>query len=1148
MTIRNRKIPKIRFDKTNTDAPTINRALDNIIDNLNPFISETTDAINNFTGSGGGPSSITINPQAAASVSGNNFNLLGANGITFASNGTDTITISQTSVSASITTLNAQTGSISGSTFNIIGEGCCIHTETSGSDTLIISSSAPCNFDSTTNIQVVTPQTTVISGSNPNTVLLGHFDSSLTISPGLSAIDYGQAGAEHPYPAVVWQGFSTTVDTTIKKFGSASADTNGDYLGPVSIDLQAVTSSLGTPYLENVDGTSGDFTLECWIYPTSTTTYGNQHFMGIAKVGSPNTGFGLFMYLGVLHWCDPANPAGVSTGFTFTNPNQWYAVAVCRQNSTTRIYVDGALVYSVVGADFLTGMNYCIVGHSPYGFYLWVLQGNVDECRYSNVALYTGSTYQTQSAEFPSFSGVPVTYVDNCTREFYLTGAICSNAVITSSYPCPQYLNTPFTGATDAYVKVKNQITTKDIWLTPADQIDAVGKDRQNAIGLRGVDADQAIFYSWDGGDVKLLGGTSRIGHALNSKGGNIDIKGGAGGGGTSGVDGGPGGDVIIDGGVGGGPGVGANFGASGSIRIGTNSNTIQIGNNTKNNLNQFATTTTVSGNFIAPILGDVSGNANVTKVVGLQGNPVKSGSIAYGAPLIYGSEGWFGQLLSGSDPTTISLLHFDGTNGSTVFPDTGYYSGSAQQINWTQFGGADISTAEYQFGSASLKLELANTEYVTSSQTGLYEFIGNSAGANTPNGDYTIELWFYLNAYGPANGNTLFHLRNPTIAYPQSFQGIHAWITNGGALNVDNGVAGFFSYPSLVTTGSWHNFVMVRQGTAYRFYYDGTAMGGGTTNGLDCGPYLGTSTIQIGRYGNGGVISEWDGYIDEFRISNVARYPAGNIPATMVTQSAEWANAYPQVITQYGDISGSYAGFTVTGIQGNPVTASTPSSGSSLIWNGSVWAGGIPATASFATSASFATTASWANTANATQLQGYAIQGGAPADQDLLVYQGATNTWEHRPRVYGSFYDTTTQTASATPNTALPMYCNTTDFAQGVSVVDGHKFYVNVSGTYNIMFSAQLDKTDSGADDIDIWFAKDGTNIPHSNTQLTLQGNNAKLVAAWNYMLQMASGSYVEIKWYSADPDLRILAQGTQSNPARPEIASVIVTIDQVY
>ena len=60
MAIRTKKISKVRLDKTNVDSETINRALDNIIDSINPFIVETANTVNNLPTSSG-PSSITIN-------------------------------------------------------------------------------------------------------------------------------------------------------------------------------------------------------------------------------------------------------------------------------------------------------------------------------------------------------------------------------------------------------------------------------------------------------------------------------------------------------------------------------------------------------------------------------------------------------------------------------------------------------------------------------------------------------------------------------------------------------------------------------------------------------------------------------------------------------------------------------------------------------------------------------------------------------------------------------------------------------------------------------------------------------------------------------------------------------------------------------
>jgi hypothetical protein len=143
----------------------------------------------------------------------------------------------------------------------------------------------------------------------------------------------------------------------------------------------------------------------------------------------------------------------------------------------------------------------------------------------------------------------------------------------------------------------------------------------------------------------------------------------------------------------------------------------------------------------------------------------------------------------------------------------------------------------------------------------------------------------------------------------------------------------------------------------------------------------------------------------------------------------------------------------------------------------------------------------------------------------------------------YLSAYDTTTQT-NPTASLVNLMKLNTIVASQSINIVDSTKIYFEDAGTYNIQFSAQLDKTDSGSDDVDIWFKKNGNNIPYSNTQMTLLGNNAKLVASWNIVENVNVGDYIQIAWSSADTNMRILHQGTQSSPNRPEIPSIILTV----
>ena len=59
--------------------------------------------------------------------------------------------------------------------------------------------------------------------------------------------------------------------------------------------------------------------------------------------------------------------------------------------------------------------------------------------------------------------------------------------------------------------------------------------------------------------------------------------------------------------------------------------------------------------------------------------------------------------------------------------------------------------------------------------------------------------------------------------------------------------------------------------------------------------------------------------------------------------------------------------------------------------------------------------------------------------------------------------------------------------------------------------------------------------------------GQLGRNIAAWNYLVHMTANDYVELKWSSNASTNQILATSTQTNPTRPAIPSVIVTITQV-
>ena len=150
--------------------------------------------------------------------------------------------------------------------------------------------------------------------------------------------------------------------------------------------------------------------------------------------------------------------------------------------------------------------------------------------------------------------------------------------------------------------------------------------------------------------------------------------------------------------------------------------------------------------------------------------------------------------------------------------------------------------------------------------------------------------------------------------------------------------------------------------------------------------------------------------------------------------------------------------------------------------------------------------------------------------------------------RYFLSAYSNQTQT-NPVANTENIMTFNNTVEGYGISVNTAtfSQTIFQYAGTYSITFSAQLDKTDSGSDTLDIWLKKNGTNVADSNTRYTLLGNNAKQVAIVNYILSVNAGDYFQFAWSSPDVDVRLYYEGTSTTPTRPAIPSVIVTILQI-
>ena len=148
-----------------------------------------------------------------------------------------------------------------------------------------------------------------------------------------------------------------------------------------------------------------------------------------------------------------------------------------------------------------------------------------------------------------------------------------------------------------------------------------------------------------------------------------------------------------------------------------------------------------------------------------------------------------------------------------------------------------------------------------------------------------------------------------------------------------------------------------------------------------------------------------------------------------------------------------------------------------------------------------------------------------------------------HTPRLrYGSFYDTTTQVAAAI-NTPYAMTFNSTDLSSGVYIGSPtSRIYTDTPNVYDIQFSAQLDKTSGGVGLWWAWLRKNGTDVANSASQVRIQGNDAEIVAAWNFLLQLNAGDYFELMWAVDSTDIQIATfAATATHPAIP---SIILTV----
>jgi hypothetical protein len=229
-------------------------------------------------------------------------------------------------------------------------------------------------------------------------------------------------------------------------------------------------------------------------------------------------------------------------------------------------------------------------------------------------------------------------------------------------------------------------------------------------------------------------------------------------------------------------------------------------------------------------------------------------------------------------DANTVLLLHYD---------DVACSDSSGNAVPTTLYGGMGRSSAESKFGGYSGLFDGSDDYLKTSDMT----TTGNALVAVPTTGDFTVDFWFKYNTTTINTGRFYVVGSNGS---PTSTGGIGANTAGYNASTVMNiegpsATVNISGYPSIDL--NWHHYAFMRSGTTVYQWYDGILKSSSYTgwNGIDMSQW---ENAIINGAASHSAIEYYNGYIDEFRYSNNARYStSGNFtPETSAYASSSSA------------------------------------------------------------------------------------------------------------------------------------------------------------------------------------------------------------------------------------------------------------------
>ena len=594
---------------------------------------------------------------------------------------------------------------------------------------------------------------------------------------------------------------------------------------------------------------TGDWTIEFWMYFTATG--GTLFDTRPAGTVSTNGYSVLFLSSSSVRY-DTASGVKI-TGSTLS-ANTWYHVALCKASGTTRLFINGVQD----GSSYTDSVNYGVGANRP----IIGADGNspttVEFTGYlSNYRVLKGTglyatTFTPPTAPLTAITNTSLLtcqsnrFVDNSTNAFAVTAngtpsvQAFSPFAPTAAYSAATVGGSGYFDGTGDYLQSASsttlQLGSSDFSIEWWEYRDVVGSDDTPVttgdyavaygVMLLGY-SGQAGFISTNGSSWNVLASPAYI-DTLNAKSWNHFVY----------TRSGTAFRVFMNGKL-------SNY-ATGSGSVTQNNNQFNLGGNTG------------GGQYSFP--GYIAGFRVVKGSIptDYQTSSTTTGTVVFTPPA--------------APPTTTS----QGATANDVelllnMTNAAITDATAKNVLET-VGNAQISTTQSKWGGSSMSFD-GNGDYLFSPQS------NNPPNLNVElvRGDFTIEFWFRANTVAPTIQGLIVKFDGDANSRSE----IQYMINLGGSslnCNAYQGVANNdITFTSAISANTWYHVAFVRSGTSVYAYLDGTR--NATIRTISGDLNSGTNwPLYIGTYVEGGTGYQFNGFIDDLRITKFARYSGATI------------------------------------------------------------------------------------------------------------------------------------------------------------------------------------------------------------------------------------------------------------------------------